>query len=69
MTTGHEQADEIVGRIREAFERGERVDVPAVLCLYPDLADEIRLRLAASRLLDRAFAAVLDANPGRGPHA
>jgi predicted ATPase len=51
--TTDELVDEIFGRCRERIERGERVDVEDVLRAHPDLADALRERFAAARLLDR----------------
>ena len=53
MTTD-ERIDEIFGRCRERIERGEAVDVDGVLRAHPDLAQALRDRFDAVRLLDRA---------------
>jgi serine/threonine protein kinase/tetratricopeptide (TPR) repeat protein len=55
MTTD-ELVDEIFGRCRERMERGEAVDVDDLLRVHADIADALRERFAAARLLDRAVA-------------
>jgi serine/threonine protein kinase/tetratricopeptide (TPR) repeat protein len=54
--TTDELVDEIFGRCRERIERGESVDVHQIVRAHPDLADALRERFAAARLLDRAAA-------------
>jgi serine/threonine protein kinase/tetratricopeptide (TPR) repeat protein len=54
--TTDELAEEIVVRCRERVERGERVDPEEVIRAHPDMAENLRERFAALRLLDAAFA-------------
>jgi serine/threonine protein kinase/tetratricopeptide (TPR) repeat protein len=51
-----ERAAEIVGRCRERIERGEPVDVDAVLREHPDLAPRLARSLGGLRLVERAYA-------------
>ena len=53
--SARERADEILGRYREALDRGEDVDPEQVIRLHPEIADDLRVRFAALRLLDRAY--------------
>ncbi len=66
--TGQDPVDDIIGRYRDALDRGEAVDPEQVIRMHPELADVLRHRFAALRLLDRAFtSARTEPVPGPGP--
>jgi hypothetical protein len=54
--TENDRIDEIVGRMREARDRGEPVDPEQVVRLHPEIADPLRARLAVLHLVDQAYA-------------
>jgi serine/threonine protein kinase/tetratricopeptide (TPR) repeat protein len=61
--TTDELVDEIFGRCRERIERGEVVDVEEVLRVHADLAEPLRERFSAARLLDRVGARARRGDP------
>ena len=50
-----ERIGDILADVRAREERGESVDLPAILREHPDLADALGARLAALRAFDEAF--------------
>jgi len=61
--TRRDPADEIIGRYRDALDRGEAVDPEQIVRLHPEIADTLRRRFAALRLLDRAYASASSGEP------
>jgi serine/threonine protein kinase/tetratricopeptide (TPR) repeat protein len=60
-----ERAAEIVGACRERIERGERVDVVAIVREHPDLAPRLARWLGGLGVLDQAYAHGAGARPSR----
>jgi serine/threonine protein kinase/tetratricopeptide (TPR) repeat protein len=54
--TTDELVEEIFGRCRERMDRGESVDVEAIVRAHPDLERPLRARFEAARLVDLASA-------------
>ncbi len=62
--TDDDRADDVVAEVQSRLERGEPVDLAAVLERHADLYDRLAPRLAALRLLAAAYASLGSVVPG-----